>query len=342
MPATTVQSNLWGMTMQKKFRFAAALAVAGIALNVAGPARAQTYPSHAITIVLPVPPGGLTDAIARILGDHMRTSLGQPLIVESVPGAGGSIAVDRVTRAVADGYTLSIGSWLSHVGAGAIYPARYDVTKDLEPIARLADVPLIMTARKDFPAKDLKEVVAYLRANPDKVSFATAGPGSASHVIGVHFQRLTGTRFQFVPFRGGAPAIQSLVAGHVDLYFGDGGVSLPPIQGGLIKAYAVSSKTRWLGARDLPTMDEAGVPGLDLSFWHGLWAPKGTPQDIIAKLNLAVVAALADPAVRQRLADLGQELPPREQQTPEALRAYHMAEIEKWWPIIKAANIKGE
>jgi tripartite-type tricarboxylate transporter receptor subunit TctC len=319
------------------------LAAGAAALPVASrTARAQAYPTRPITIILPVPPGGGTDAIARILAEHMRTSLGQPLIVESVTGAGGSLAVTRATRSAPDGYTVSMGSWLSHVGTGAIYPVKYDILRDLEPVARIAAVPLVLTARKDFPANDLNEVVAWLKANPGKASFATIGPGSASNVTAVYFQRLTGTDLKFVPYRGAAPAMQDVVAGHVDFHFSDGGGALPFVRAGQVKTYGVTSKSRWFALPDKPTMDEAGAPGLELSFWHGFWVPKETPREIIAKLNSAVVSALSDPLVRARLIEIGQEIPIPDQQTPAALAAYHKSEIEKWWPIIKAANIKGE
>lgn len=301
---------------------------------------AQPYPSRPITIVVPFPAGGATNTLARILAEHMKTSLGQTIIVENVPGAGGSIGVGRVARAAADGYMLNFGNWASNVGAGAVYPVQYDVLSDFEPIARVADTPLWIVARKDLPAKDLKELIAWLKANPDKASAATVGPGSGSHLCGIYLQNSTGTRFQFVPYRGGAPAIQDLVAGQVDMMCDMSSNSLPFMRNGQIKALGVMAKTRWFGAPEVPTVDEMGVPGVYVSFWHGLWAPKGTPKDALAKLNAAVVAALVDPTVRQRFADQGQEIPPRDQQTPDALAAYHKADIDRWWPIIKAANIK--
>jgi tripartite-type tricarboxylate transporter receptor subunit TctC len=244
--------------------------------------------------------------------------------------------------AAADWYSLSFGNWASHVGAGAVYPVAYDVLADFEPVARVADTPLWVVARKALPANDLKELVAWLKANPEKASAATVGPGSGSHLCGIYIQNNTGTRFQFVPYRGGAPAIADLVAGQVDFMCDMSSNSLPNVRGGQIKALAVMARSRWFGAPEIPTVDEAGVPGVYISFWHGLWVPKGTPKDIVAKLNEAIVKALADATVRQRFLDQGQEVPPREQQTPQALAAYHKAEIEKWWPIIKAANIKAE
>jgi tripartite-type tricarboxylate transporter receptor subunit TctC len=305
-------------------------------------ASAQTYPSRPITMIVPFPAGGATTTLARVLAEHMKETLGQPVVVENVGGAGGSIGVSRSARAAPDGYLLSFGNWASHVGAGAVYPVAYDALTDFEPVARVADTPLWVVARKSLPANDLKELIAWLKANPEKASAATVGPGSGSHLCGIYIQNNTGTRFQFVPYRGGAPAIQDLVAGQVDMMCDMSSNSLPHVRGGQIKALAVMSKSRWFGAPDVPTVDEMGVPGVYVSFWHGLWVPKGTPADIVARLNGAVVTALADPTVRQRFADQGQEIPPRDQQTSQALAAYHDADIDRWWPLIKAANIKAE
>jgi tripartite-type tricarboxylate transporter receptor subunit TctC len=303
-------------------------------------ASAQTYPSRPITMIVPFPAGGATTTLARVLAEHMKETLGQPVVVENVAGAGGSIGVSRGARAAADGYVLSFGNWASHVGAGAVYPVAYDALADFEPVARVADTPLWVVARKSLPVSDLKELIAWLKANPEKASAATVGPGSGSHLCGIYIQNNTGTRFQFVPYRGGAPAIQDLVAGQVDMMCDMSSNSLPHVRGGQIKALAVMSKSRWFGAPDVPTVDEMGVPGIYVSFWHGLWVPKGTPADIVGRLNGAVVKALADPIVRQRFADQGQEIPPPDQQTSQALAAYHKADIERWWPLIKAANIK--
>jgi tripartite-type tricarboxylate transporter receptor subunit TctC len=304
--------------------------------------QAQVYPSRPITMVVPFAAGGPTDVIGRVLAERMRVSFGQTVIIENVTGAAGSIAVGRVARAVPDGHTLSIGNWGTHVLNGALYTLPYDLRKDFEPIAVLSSNPLIIVARKAMPADDLKGLIAWLKANPDKASAATAGAGGTSHIGGVFFQKETDTRFQFVPYRGGAPAIQDVVAGQIDLMFDNPTSSLPLVRAGSIKGYAITAKARSAFAPDIPTVDEAGLPGLHISNWTALWVPKGTPKDIIAKLNGAVVDALADAGVRSRLTDLGQEFFPREQQTPEALAALHKAEIEKWWPIIKAANIKGE
>jgi tripartite-type tricarboxylate transporter receptor subunit TctC len=312
-----------------------ALAAAGI-----GPANAQ--PSRVITIVVPLPPGGATDTLTRTLAEHMKGSLGQTIIVENLPGAGGTLGVARVVRAAPDGATLSVGNWATHVSSAATYPVQYDLLRDLEPVAKLADTPLWMVAKKALPAADLKELIGWLKANPDKASAGIVGMGSGGHICGLTFQAATGTRYQFVPYRGGAPAMQDLVGGQIDFMCDMAANSLPQARAGNIKAIAVMSKARWFAAPDVPTAEEMGVPGVALSLWHGIWASKGTPKEVVARLNAAVVSALADPAVQKRFADLGQELPAREQQTPEGFAAYHKAEIEKWWPVIKGAGIKVE
>jgi tripartite-type tricarboxylate transporter receptor subunit TctC len=305
-------------------------------------ATAEIYPSRVITIVVPLPPGGATDTLTRTLADHMRGSLGQPIIVENVAGAGGTLGIARLTRATPDGYTLGVGNWASYVAAGATYPVHYDLLKDLEPVAKLADTPLWIVARTSLPVKDLKELIAWLKANPDKASAGIVGIGSGGHICGLSIQNATGTRYQFVPYRGGALVMQDLVAGHIDFMCDMAANSLPQARTGAVKPIAVMSRTRWFAAPEVPTAEEMGVPGLAISLWHGMWAPKSTPKDVVGKLNAAVVNALADPAVQKRYAEQGQEIPSREQQTPEGFAAYHKAEIEKWWPIIKAANIKNE
>jgi tripartite-type tricarboxylate transporter receptor subunit TctC len=305
-------------------------------------ARAQTYPSRPISMIVPFPPGGPTDVIGRLIAERMRTMLGQPIIVENAAGANGSIGIGRVVRASNDGYTLSIGQVGTHVFNGATYPLQYDLLNDLEPISLLTDSRYLVVAKKAMPADDLLGLISWLKANSQKASAATAGVGSLAHVSGILFQRITDTQFQFVPYRGGAPAVQSVVAGETDFMIADLVSSLPQVRAGNIKAYAVAGPSRLPAAPAIPTVDEAGAHGLYTSFWHGLWAPKGTSKDIIAKLNGAVVDALADTTVRSRLSDLGQETFPRDQQTPEGLRTLQKAEIEKWWPIIKAANIKPE
>jgi tripartite-type tricarboxylate transporter receptor subunit TctC len=321
----------------------AVLVVAGAAvLAQVAPTAAQGYPTRPPTMIVPFAAGGPTDTIARIMSERMRQSLGQTVIIENVTGAAGSIGVGRVARAAPDGYTIGIGHWSTHVINGAIYPLQYDLLNDFEPVSLIATNPQLVVARKTLPPNTLKEMIAWLKANPDKASQGTAGAGSASHVSGIYFQKDTGTSFQFVPYRGTGPAMQDLVAGQIDIMFDQAANSLPQVRSGTVKVYAVTAKSRLPSAPDVPTVDEAGMPGFYISIWHAIWLPKGTPKDIVGKVHAAVVEALADPAVRHRLDDLGQEIPPREQQTPEALYAHHKAEIEKWWPIVKAANIKPE
>jgi len=319
-----------------------AAALVATTLHGTGSAIAQGYPNRPIVVVVPFSAGGPTDALMRVLGERMRASLGQPLLVENVTGAAGTIGVARVARATPNGYTLSVGHWSTHVVNGAIYPLTFDLLKDLEPVARLTSYPMLLVAKNAIPAKDLKEFLAWARANQDKTSAGSIGVGSAAHVAGVYFQNLTGLQFQYVAYRGAAPALQELMGGQIDFLFDHLAHSLPHVRAGKVRAYAVTAPTRSPSAPDIPTFDEAGVPGLHVLIWYGLWAPRGTPAEVIARLNSAVKEALADPGVRQRLSDLGQVIPPPEQLTPEALAAYHKAEIEKWWPLIKAAGIKVE
>ena len=306
-------------------------------------ARAQTYPTRPITVIVPSPPGAVgTDAAARVLIDRMKVALGQPLIIENVPGAGGSLGVARTVRATPDGYTISMGNWANYVGAGAVYPVQYDALRDLEPVSLIAETPMMIVTKQAFPAKNFAELINWLNANPDRATAGTLGPGSGSHLCGVYFQNTVGTRLQFVPYRGGGPAIQDLVAGQIDLMCDSAANAWPHVRGGLINGYAMMAKARWFAAPDIPTVDELGLPGIYHSLWMGLWVPKGTSSGVITRLNGAVRASLADPSVRQRLADLGLEIAPQDQQTPEALGTFHKAEIEKWWPIIKAANITAQ
>jgi tripartite-type tricarboxylate transporter receptor subunit TctC len=307
-----------------------------------GSAEAQVYPSRPITMLTPFAAGAPVDTVGRIIAERMRVSLGQPVIIENVTGAAGSLAVGRAARSSADGYTISLGNISSHVLNAAFYALPYDVLKDFEPVALLPSNPQLILSKNAIPAHDLKGLIAWLKANPGKASAGTAGVGGVSHVAGVFFQNETGTRFEFVPYRSSTLAQQDLMGGQIDLLFDQAVSALASVRAGKIRAYAVTANARLVAAPDIPTVDEAGLPGFYMSVWNALWVPKSTPKQIIAKLNTAVVDAMADPTVRTRLGDLGLTIPPRDQQTPEALGAFHKAEIEKWWPIIKAANIKAE
>lgn len=318
------------------------LVAAAAVLTIFTSAAAQDYPSRPIAMIVPFAAGGPTDVVARILAEGMRASLGQPVLIENVTGAAGSIAVGRVARSAPDGYTLSIGHSSTHVVNGAIYKLPYDLLTDLAPVSLLVSNPQLIVANPKVPATDLKSLVEWIKSNPDKVSAGTAGAGSASHIGGIYFQNFSHTSFLFVPYRGTGPAMQDLISGQIQIMIDQSSNSLPQVRNKLIKAFAVTSKTRLAVAPDIPTVDEAGMPGFYISVWHGLWVPKDTPKPIIAKLAAAVRAAFADPATRKRFLDLGQEIPPVEQQTPEALGAYQKAEIEKWWPLIKTAHIKVE
>ena len=306
------------------------------------PAWAQVFPSRPITIVVPFAAGGPTDVIARGMAQHMRVSLGQPVVVENMAGANGNIGVGKVARAAPDGYTIGIGHWSTHVVNGAVYALPYDVLKDFDPLSLVASNSYLFVAKNAVPANDLKSFIAWLKANPEKALEGTAGLGSPQHVAGVFFQRATGTRFNFVPYKGAAPAMQALLGGEVDMIIDDPTSSLPQVRAGRIKAFAVTAERRLAAAPEIPTVDEAGLPGFYFSRWHALWVPKGTPKDVVTKLNAAAVNALSDQVVRSRLADLGQEIFPRERLTPAALGVHHKAEIEKWWPIIRAAGIKAD
>src|SRR6266850_4656551 len=315
-------------------RFLVALALtilAGIA-----DARAQAYPSRPLTLVVPFPPGGSTDSAARIMAERMRTPLGQPIVIENVGGAGGSIGVGRVARSVPDGYTFDIGQWDTHVGS-IIYKLDYDLERDFEPIALVSNNPQLMVAKNDLPANTFGELVTWMKENPGKINFVNQN--AAANVTGVLFENLTKQNVQFIPYRGAGPAMTDLISGTVDLLVVQGAVALPQIRAGKIKAIANLSPQRSASMADIPTSDESGVPGLYMSGWFGFWAPKGTPKEIIAKLNAATVEALADPALQKRFSDLGLDVAPRAQQTPEGLAAFQKAEIDKWWPIIKSAGI---
>jgi tripartite-type tricarboxylate transporter receptor subunit TctC len=326
--------------MIRRRNLALTLAALAFELSTIHVSNAQTFPTRPITLIVPFAAGGPTDTIARIITEGMRASLGQPIIIENVGGADGSIAVGRAVRAAPDGYTLSIGNVATHVLNGAAYSLSYDLLNDFDSISRLTDAPAFIDAKTSLPVKDLQELIVWLKANPDK---ASAGVFTTwSRLFGAYFQSSTGTHIQFVPYRGAAPAMQDLVAGQIDLMFDQAGNTLAQLRNGKIKVLAVAAKTRLAQAPSIPTMDEAGVPGFYLSVWHGMWVPRGTPKAIIAQLNSAVVTALANPDLQRKLMDLGQDIPARDQQTPEALSAYQKAEAKKWWPIIKAANIKGE
>jgi len=319
------------------------LAVGAAALPaVSRIASAQAYPSRAITLVVPFPPGGPTDLLGRMVGERLRLSFGQSVIIENVTGANGSIGVGRVARAAPDGYTLVLGLWNTHVSNPAIYTLSYDVLRDFEPIVLLSTIPSLIVASKSVPADDLKGFIAWMKANPGKATEGHVGIGSIGHVGGILLQNLTGTRFQHVPYRGSAPVMQALVAEQIDFGIESAVTSLPQFRAGAIKAFAVAGKSRFASAAEIPTTDEAGLPGFYVTAWFGLYAPKGTAKDIIAKLNASAVDMLADPATRQRLVELGQDVTPRDEQTPEALAAFQKADIEKWWPVIKQAGVKAE
>ncbi|MGH6771450.1 MAG: Bug family tripartite tricarboxylate transporter substrate binding protein [Xanthobacteraceae bacterium] len=320
----------------KRFILGFAFAV----LAFVGSAAAQGYPTRPINMIVPYPPGGPTDTLARIFAERLRASLGQPVVVENVSGAAGSIGVARATRAAPDGYTFNFGNVASHVFSTIVFKTQYDVLTDLEPIALMTSSPMWLLSGTKLPAKNLKELVVWLKANPDKGTFAIVGAGSPAHLCGVTFQNRTGTKFQFVPYKGAGPAMQDVMGGQVHLTCLEASATRPHVAAGKLKPYALLSKTRWSGSPDVPTVDEAGVPGLYLPFWHGLWVPKATPAAVVARINAAVVETLADSAVQDRLTKLGVEILPRDQQSPSALRAFLKAEIDKWRPIIEGANIK--
>ena len=306
------------------------------------PAFSQTYPARQIALIVPFAAGGPTDTIARILGERMGRTLGQTVVVENVTGAGGSIAVTKLARAAPDGYTIGIGHIGTHVIVEAIQPVQFDVLKDLDPVALLCANPQLLIVKLATPSKNLQEYIEYVKANADKVTAGTGGAGTPAHLSAVYFQQKTGAKFEIVHYRGAAPATQDVIAGHIDMNFDQAANSIPVYKAGKVKAFAVTAPKRLAAAPDVPTVDEAGLPGFYMSVWHGIWAPHGTPPAVIAKLNAAVVEALADPDVRKRLEDLGQDIMPADQQSAAALGAFHKAEIEKWWPLIKTAGIKAE
>jgi tripartite-type tricarboxylate transporter receptor subunit TctC len=317
---------------------AALVATLAVGANV----RADNFPSHPITIMVPFAAGGPSDAMARILGDRMKTLLGQPLVIENVTGAGGSIGVGRVVRSPADGYTIGFGHLGTHVANGAVYKLGYDLVADLEPIVMLPSNPMIVVSKNDVPAKTLNELLAWLKSRPEPVTAGTAGLGSGSHIAGLYFENATGIKLQFVPYRGTAPAMNDLVAGQIDVIIDQTSNSINQVRAGNIRAYAVTDDKRVASAPDIPTTDEAGLPGFHMTLWSGLWAPKGTPKEIVAKLNAAAIEALNDPAVQKQFENLGLQMPPENQLTPQALGDWQKAEIAKWWPMIKAAHVAVE
>jgi tripartite-type tricarboxylate transporter receptor subunit TctC len=307
------------------------------------PAAAQTYPERPVTFIVPYGAGGPLDAVARIITERMRVALNQGIVIENVPGASGTVGVGRAVRAAPDGYTVCVGNWPTHVVNGAMFTLAYDLVEDFEPVALLTSNPYIMLVRKSLPAKTVAELIAFLKANPGGATLGTAGPGSGQHIGGLYFQNITGTTLRFVPYRAGAiDVLKDLAGGHIDLTFEQAISALPSIRGGIVNAYAVASPSRLAALPEVPSADEAGAPGVHISAWTGLFVPKGTPRDRIAVLTKAAMEAIADPALIKRLEDLGQTIPPPAQQTAEALRAYHKAEIARWWPLIKAAKSDGK
>ena len=313
-----------------------------VATWIALAASAQGYPARTITLIVPFSAGGPTDTIGRLLAERMSKTLGQTIVVENVVGAGGTIANGRVMKASPDGYTLVIGHIGTHVLAPAVQELNVDYVNGFDPIAMVASNPQVITSRTSLPAKDLKEFIAHVKANPGKVSYGTGGPGTPSHVMAVHFGEIVGAPLNIVHYKGAAPAMQDVIAGHIDASFDQAATALNFVRAGRVRGYAVTSSTRIASAPDLPTVDEAGLPGFYMSIWHALWVPRGTPRDVVAKLNAAAREALLDPAVKKKLEDIGQVIPAADQQTPEALRAHHKAETDKWWPVIRKAGIKAQ
>ena len=320
--------------------FVAAFVVA--LFSVCSIASAQPYPSRPITMVVPFAAGGPVDTVARILAEPMKKALGQTVLVDNTTGAAGTIGVGRVARAAPDGYLLSIGHWSTHVVNGAIYQLTYDLLKDFEPVAMLASNPMIIVTKSAAPISKPDELVPWLKSSKQSLMVGTAGVGSGTHMGGLYLQNTTGAKFDYVPYRGSGPALQDLLAGQLDLIVDQLSNALPQVRGGRIRAHAVTAKARSTAAPDIPTVDEVGLNGLYTSIWYGIWTPKDTPKSVITKLNAAVMESLADPVVQQRFSALGLEIMPRDQQTPEALRAHQKSEIDKWWPMIKAAGIKAE
>jgi tripartite-type tricarboxylate transporter receptor subunit TctC len=330
----------WDNALEKHMRrlFLAILATLALITSAA----AQPFPSRPITIIVPFSAGGPSDAMSRILAEHMKVTLKEAVLVENVTGAGGSIGVGRAAKSAADGYTISFGHLGTHVANGAIYKLGYDLVADLEPVVLLPSNPMVVVTKNAVPAKSLGELLAWLKSRPTPAAAGTAGAGSGSHIAGLYFESVTGIKLQYVPYRGTAPALNDLVAGQIDLIVDQTSNSINQIRAGTIRAYAVTDDKRVESAPDIPTTDEAGLPGFHMTLWSGLWVPKGTPAEIVAKLNAAAVEALNDPAVRKQLENLGLQMPPQDQMAPQALGTWQKAEIAKWWPMIKAADVKVE
>jgi len=308
-------------------------------LIVTGPAGAADYPSRPITLVVPLSVGGSTDVIGRVMAQAISKELNQTIVVENTSGAGGTIGVSRVVRAAPDGYTMLIGQWGTNVATGAIYNLNFDLLKDLDPVGLIATQPFLIVARSNIPANNLKELIAWIKANPDKATEGNSGVGSPSHVSGILFQKAINSPIQMIPYRGAGESTQAIVSGQIDVLLNTPAVSMEQLKAKQVKVFAVTAKRRLATAPDIPTTDEAGLPGFYFTFWHALWVPKGTPKEVVAKLNGALRAALADPDLKAKLTALAQDIFPPEEQTPEALAKFQRAEIEKWWPVIKAAGI---
>jgi tripartite-type tricarboxylate transporter receptor subunit TctC len=307
-----------------------------------GSAWADDYPSRPITLIIPLSVGGSTDVIGRLVAEGMRKALNQTIVAENVTGAGGTIGVGRAARATPDGYTVLIGQWGTNVATGAIYNLKFDLLKDLEPVGLIATQPFLIVSRSSLPANNLKELIAWIKANPDKATEGNSGVGSPSHVSGILFQKAINSPIQMVPYRGAGESTQAIVSGQIDVLLNTPAVSMAQLKAGQAKVFAVTDKRRLTTAPDVPTTDEAGLPGFYFTFWHALWVPKGTPKEIVAKLNAALRATLSDPDTRKKLDGLAQDVFPAEEQTPEALAKFQREEIEKWWPIIKEAGIKAD
>jgi tripartite-type tricarboxylate transporter receptor subunit TctC len=313
-----------------------------LGLGCTGIAAAEVYPTHPVTMIVPFPASGATDTLARFLAEQMRAILGQPVIIENIGGAAGSIGVGRAVRSPADGYTLSIGTSTTHMLTGGLYALQFDLLKDLEPVIQIGSEPLLIVGKKSLPANDLKGLIGYLKANPDKASVGIAGVGATGHLTGISFQKETGTKFQFVPYRGNGPAMQDLLAGNIDFMIEPSSNFKSLVAAGSVKPFAITGRTRLPSSPDIPTADEAGLPGFFASLWYGLWVPRDTPKEIVAKLNAVMMQVLADSPVQKRFEELGIQVTPAAQQSPEALRAFQKAEADRWWPIIRASNLKAE